>query len=297
MGPGGSGCGSRCTTDVRAGRPAADGGAQARGGCGVQLLGGHYAETIALAHSVGAVLYWCAPPGGALWRGRAHTLTYGSVASMATSRLPTGLKPGWPRYIPSPAICGDANAPVAAAELTANRSRRGAAGTGDDFIELLVYPQLAYYATTPEQTSARSTMPSHGWGWTSLYAVRGGMAALAQVVVRALRAREARSSGRGGKVVRAGPSGVGWCGRRRRSARCGGGGGAGPVRGHDRPARRPGPHLVPGDQEPSAAAVASSWTGRFRRLFRALRATGRGARQGCGGSRHSGAKAAGLDGE
>lgn len=191
----------------------------ARADVGVQLLGGHYAETIALAHSVGAgALLVRAPGRDALWRGgRAHTLTYGSVASMATSSaLPTGLKlrlaAGYIPFLRRYAALLDANAPVAAAELDGESiAAWGRRELGDDFIELLVYPQLAaYYATTPEQTSAPFYHALARVGLdVSLYAVRGGMAALAQAVVRALRAREATFVG-GVEVcaVRAGPSGV-----------------------------------------------------------------------------------------
>ena len=65
----------------------------ARADVGVQLLGGHYAETIALAHSVGAGALLVRAPGRTrLARGRAHTLTYGPWRAWRRRVLPTGLK-------------------------------------------------------------------------------------------------------------------------------------------------------------------------------------------------------------
>jgi len=191
----------------------------ARADVAVQLLGGHYVETIALARSAGAgALLVRAPGRDALWRGgRAHTLTYGSVASMATSSaLPTGLKLRLAaRYIPflqRHAALLDANAPAAAAELDGESiAAWGRRELGDDFIELLVYPQLAaYYATTPEQTSAPFYHSLARVGLdVSLYAVRGGMAALAGAVLSALQTRGATFVGDVEvRAVRPGPSGV-----------------------------------------------------------------------------------------
>lgn len=191
----------------------------ARADVAVQLLGGHYVETIALARSTGAgALLVRAPGRDALWRGgRAHTLTYGSVTSMATSSaLPTGLKLRLAaRYIPflqRHAALLDANAPAAAAELDDESiATWGRRELGDDFIELLVYPQLAaYYATTPERTSAPFYHALARVGLdVSLYSVRGGMAALAQAVMHALQARAATFfGGVDVRAVRVGPSGV-----------------------------------------------------------------------------------------
>src|SRR5690625_7292255 len=61
----------------------------------VQLLGSYYSETFRLAHEAGlSDLLVRAPGRDALWReGRSYPLTYGSVASMASSSaLPTTLK-------------------------------------------------------------------------------------------------------------------------------------------------------------------------------------------------------------
>lgn len=191
----------------------------ARADVAVQLLGGQYKETIALARAAGVGdLLVRAPGRDALWRaGRAHTLTYGSVSSMAASTaLPTGLKIRLAaRYIPylrRHAAILDANAPASAAELDVESiAEWGRRELGDDFVELLVYPQLAsYYATTPERTSAPFYHALARVGLDlSLYAVRGGTAELARAIGRALEARGARFVGEiDVRAVRAGPSGV-----------------------------------------------------------------------------------------
>jgi len=191
----------------------------ARADVAVQLLGGHYTETIALARAAGAGdLLVRAPGRDALWRGgRAHTLTYGSVSSMAASTaLPTGLKLRLAaRYIPYLRRHGallDANAPVAGAELDVESiAEWGRRELGDDFVEFLVYPQLAsYYATTPERASAPFYHALARVGLDlSLYAVRGGAAELARAVGRALEARGARFAGEVDvRAVRPGPGGV-----------------------------------------------------------------------------------------
>lgn len=191
----------------------------ARADVAVQLLGGYYRETIELTRSAGAGdLLVRAPGRDALWRrGRAHTLTYGSVASMAaSSALPTGLKLRLAtRYVPFLQRHGallDVNAPAAAAELDEESiASWGRRELGDDFVELLVYPQLAaYYAATPEETTAPYYHALARVGMdVSLYAVRGGMATLAQALVQALEVRGATFvGGVDVREVRAGPAGV-----------------------------------------------------------------------------------------
>ncbi len=187
----------------------------------VQLLGSYFHETLRLAREAGAAELLVRAPGrDALWRnGRAHGLTYGSVASMATSgALPAGLKLRLAtRYVPylrRLASVLDANAPLRSARAGLDRESIAAWGRrelGEDFVELLAYPQLAaYYAATPEDTTAGFY---HALAFAGLdvavYAVRGGVGELSRAVLRALEARGARfEGGIEVRVVNAGPTGV-----------------------------------------------------------------------------------------
>src|SRR5690606_26351613 len=131
---------------------------------GVQLLGSYYRETFRLAAEVGASGLLVRSPGrDALWRGgRAHGLTYGSVASMAASgALPTGLKLRLAaRYLPflTRQSALDVNDPARTAVGLDDResiAEWGRRALGDDFVELLAYSTLAtYYTALPEETSA-----------------------------------------------------------------------------------------------------------------------------------------------
>ena len=183
----------------------------------------------------------------------------------------------------------DANAPVAAAELDGESTAAWGRELGDDFIELLVYPQSRRITRPrPNRRRRRSTMPARvGWTCRSMRcgadgrARTGGGARCGRAKPRSSGGRRRVCTGRDRPASR-------WCGRRRRL--------------HDAvvvavPARS-AVTIVPPDgpvRTPSrirnlpAAAVAFVVTADLRRLFR-LRATGRGARQGCGGSVHSGAK-------
>lgn len=187
----------------------------------VQLLGAYYDETLRLAREVGAGDLLRRSPGrDALWRGgRAHPITYGSVASMATSSaLPAGLKfrlAG--RYLPflrrhSRSL--DPNRPVLALEAGLDDESIASWGrreVGDDFVELLVYPQLAaYYGATPEETSAGfyHALASAGLD-LGLVAVRGGVASLVDALLRAIEGRGGRlESGVDVRVVRSADDGV-----------------------------------------------------------------------------------------
>lgn len=166
----------------------------------VQLLGSYYRETFRLAAEAGASALLVRSPGrDALWRGgRAHGLTYGSVASMAASgALPAGLKLRLAtRYLPFL---------TRHAELDVNEPARSTAGLdgqesiaawgrrelGADFVELLAYTTLAaYYAAVPEETSAPFYHALARAGLDlSVHAVEGGVAALAQAIARAIEAR------------------------------------------------------------------------------------------------------------
>lgn len=168
----------------------------------IQLLGSYYDETIRLADEVGASGLLARAPGrDALWRGgRAHGLSYGSVISMAgSSALPVGLKFHLAsRYLPflrrhSREL--DPAEPVRAVALDRESiAAWGARELGEDFVDLLVYPQLAaYYGLTPAGTSAGFYHSLARAGLDlQLYAVRGGMSELAAAVVRALVERGVR---------------------------------------------------------------------------------------------------------
>ncbi|HLU24749.1 MAG TPA: NAD(P)/FAD-dependent oxidoreductase [Longimicrobiales bacterium] len=167
----------------------------------VQLLGSYYRRTFRLAEEVGAGGLLVRSPGqDALWRrGSAHVLTYGSVASMATSSaLPTGLKlrlaGRYLGFLSRNAAHLDPNEPALAAEGGLDRESIadwGRRELGQDFVEYLAYPQLsAYYGATPEETSAGMY---HGLARAgldvSVYAVLGGTGELAKAVRRAVEAR------------------------------------------------------------------------------------------------------------
>ena len=74
----------------------------------------------------------------------------------------------------------------------------GPAGDGGDFVDHLVYPQLAaYYGALPQETSAGfyHGLARHGMD-VSVYGIRGGMGRLAEGLAAAIRA--------GGGAVRTG---------------------------------------------------------------------------------------------
>lgn len=167
----------------------------------VQLLSSTYAQLIDMAKDLGAADRIVRAPGrDALWRkGRAHGITYGSVASMITSSaLPTTLKLRLAaRYLPYLAHEArglDANDPSGSggARLdTASIAEWGGEHLGADFVELLAYPLLAaYYGGPPESTSAAMYHALAKVGLdVEVLAVRGGMGALAGALLGALRAR------------------------------------------------------------------------------------------------------------
>jgi len=199
-----------------------DGVDVARADVAVQLLGSYYRETFRLARAAGAASLLTRAPGrDALWRGgRSHPISYGSVASMAvSSALPTGLKLRLAtKYVPflrRSRGALDANEPAAAVGSGLDResiAEWGRRELGDDFVELLVYPQLAaYYGATPEETSAGfyHALAAAGMEQLEVYAVRGGAGELADALARALVERGAAVR-YGVEVtgVRAGPAGV-----------------------------------------------------------------------------------------
>ncbi|HUH12979.1 MAG TPA: FAD-dependent oxidoreductase [Longimicrobiales bacterium] len=173
----------------------------ARVDVGVQYLASHYEAALALVRAAGAESLLVRSPGrDALWRrGRAHALTYGSVPSMAaSSALPAGLKLRLAaRYLPFLARHGkdlDLCRPAAAAAAGLDGESIAAWGErelGRDFVDLLVHPLMAsYYGSASEETSAGFYHALSAAGLAvSIYAVRGGMSALAAALTRALVAR------------------------------------------------------------------------------------------------------------
>lgn len=168
----------------------------------VQLLGSYYLETIRLARAVGGPQLLVRSPGrDALWRGgRAHGITYGSVPSMATSSaLPTALKlrlaSRYLLFLRQYSAMLDPAEPVRAASLDRESiAEWGARELGSQFVELLAYPQLAsYYGGEPEGISAGFYHSLARAGLDlDLYAVRGGMRALAKSIAARLGERGAR---------------------------------------------------------------------------------------------------------
>jgi len=164
----------------------------------VQLLSSTYKAFHSLLEAAGgAHLLERSPGRDALWRdGRAHALTYGSVASLvASGALPATLKLRMAaRYLPF--LAGrardlDANDPAATGgteldgESIAEWGRRE---LGDDFVELLAYPLLAaYYGNPPERVSAALY---HGLAKVGmevrLYAARDGMGRLSRAIGESL---------------------------------------------------------------------------------------------------------------
>ena len=131
---------------------------------GVQLLASNYQATFALAKAAGVGdLLERSPGRDAVWRrGKAHPLTYGSVASMITSTaLPAGLKLKLgARYLPFLARHSrlDLNDMLRTGGLALDAesiARWGERELGPDFVDLLAYPLLgAYYGSAPEDTGA-----------------------------------------------------------------------------------------------------------------------------------------------
>jgi oxygen-dependent protoporphyrinogen oxidase len=182
----------------------------ARVDAGVQLLGSMYTRTLRLVRDTGAESLLVRSPGrDALWsRGRAHEVVYGSAASMlASGALPftTKMRLG-ATYVPflhrhDSSLDMGALERAAAAGLDAESiARWGEREMGRDFVDLLAGPLLgAFYGMRPEETSAGlyHALAREGTR-VQVYAVRGGVHALAEVVADAVR--------RGGGEIRTGVS-------------------------------------------------------------------------------------------
>jgi len=180
---------------------------------GAQMFASTYRSSMRLAGAVGLGSLLVRSPGrDALWRaGRAHTISYGSAASMATSTaLPALLKLRLvSKYLPFLARrCRslDANDPAGtggAALDDESISDWGSRELGRDFVELMAYPFLsAYHGGVPERTSAAFYHALARVGMdVELYGMMGGTGRLAFGVVDALEARGGEFVG--GRAVRA----------------------------------------------------------------------------------------------
>lgn len=170
---------------------------------GVQLVSSSDTSLFELVRAAGAAdLLRTAPGRDALWRkGRPQGITYGSVASMATSgALPMSLKlKMMSRYVPFLKLHAhalDSNEPAAhggAALDTESIGSWGRRELGDDFVDLLAYPLLAaYYGASPDETSAPVYHSLANAGMeVKLYAAAGGFGAVADAIRTALEARGA----------------------------------------------------------------------------------------------------------
>ena len=168
---------------------------------GVQLLSSTYNTVFELAREAGAAGLLRRSAGrDALWRrGRAHSIAYGSVASMALSgALPIALKlrlaGKYVPYLTAQARGLDANDPAGSGGSAFDGESIGAWGEqelGEDFVELLVYPLLAaYYGAAPEETSAAVYHALARVGMdVTLYGCAGGFGALVDAVQAVLQRR------------------------------------------------------------------------------------------------------------
>jgi protoporphyrinogen/coproporphyrinogen III oxidase len=167
----------------------------------VQLLSSTFTSLHDLLGQAGVAGRLVRAPGrDALWRGgRAHTLTYGSVASLAASgALPVTLKLQMAAlYLPFLQRHGrnlDANDPSSGGGPALDGESLASWGKrrlGEDFVELMGYPLLAaYYGGAPEETSAALYHALARVGLeVSVNAAQGGMGGLALALAEGLRAR------------------------------------------------------------------------------------------------------------
>ncbi len=161
---------------------------------GAQLLGSMYTRTFQLARDLGLHDALVRSPGrDALLRdGRVHEVVYGSVPSMLASgglplrtklRLGTTYVPFLTRHAGVLDIHAPERASLAGLD-SESIARWGEREMGRDFVDYLVYPQLAaYYGATPEETSAGfyHALARHGMD-VSVHAFRGGMGTLAEAL-------------------------------------------------------------------------------------------------------------------
>lgn len=166
---------------------------------GAQLFGSMYTRLRRLASEIGLGGELVGSPGrDALWRGgRAHEVVYGSVTSMlASGGLPWGTKmrlgTTYVPFLTRHRGSLDIHAPERAAFAGLDGETIAAWGRreiGDDFVEHLVYPQLAaYHGALPEETSAAlyHTLARHGMD-LHLYTLCRGAGSLTEELARRVR--------------------------------------------------------------------------------------------------------------
>lgn len=172
---------------------------------GAQLFGSMYTRFSGLASELGLRGELVRSPGrDALWRGgRAHEVVYGSVTSMiASGGLPWGTKmrlgTTYVPFLTRHAGALDLHAPERAASAGLDGETIGEWGRreiGPDFVEHLVYPQLAaYHGALPEETSAAlyHTLARYGMDLT-LHALWRGAGSFSRALAE-------RVTERGGEV-------------------------------------------------------------------------------------------------
>jgi oxygen-dependent protoporphyrinogen oxidase len=167
---------------------------------GAQLYASMYSRVFGLLDELGRSEELVRSPGlDALWRdGDAHAVSFGSVASMITSgalgmRLKLRLGATYLPFLARHASALDIHAPERAAAAGLDVGSIAAWGEremGREFVDSLVYPQLAsYYGALPEETSEGfyHQLARHGTD-VRLFAMRGGTGKFCEILAERLRA-------------------------------------------------------------------------------------------------------------
>jgi oxygen-dependent protoporphyrinogen oxidase len=167
---------------------------------GAQLYASMYSRVFRLMEELGRRDELVRSPGlDALWRdGDAHAVSFGSVASMLTSgalgmRLKLRLGATYLPFLTRHASALRLHAPELAASAGLDAESIEAWGEremGREFVDSLVYPQLAsYYGTLPAETSEGfyHQLARHGTD-VRLFAMRGGAGGLCEMLADRLRA-------------------------------------------------------------------------------------------------------------
>lgn len=167
---------------------------------GAQLYGSMYSETFALLAELGERERLVRSAGlDALWRdGRAREVIYGSIPSMLTSsalgmRLKMRLGTTYLPFLTRNAQALDIHRPELAAEKgldVESIETWGEREMGAEFVDSLVYPQLAtYYGAIPEETSAGFYHQLAHYGTdVRLFAMRGGAGEMCEILAARVRA-------------------------------------------------------------------------------------------------------------
>lgn len=167
---------------------------------GAQLYASMYTDVRALLDELGEGDRLVRSPGlDALWReGRSREVAFGSVASMVTSsalglRLKVRLGTTYLPFLARHARSLELHRPERAAEAGLDGEsieEWGRREMGEEFLDALVYPQLAtYYGALPEETSAGFYHQLAHYGTdVRLLALRGGAGALSELLAARVRA-------------------------------------------------------------------------------------------------------------